>query len=271
MANAQWPVDGLPGKAWKVTSPFGWRTHPISKVKKHHNGVDIWQAKEPTWLEACFDGKVINVIEKNDNASGGNQVVVQSVSMGKKITWIYMHMVHKSIQVKKGQKITAGQVIGKMGETGFATGKHLHWEIWTGWRTAQPNINSGGVGFYDPMAFMKSAIEADKVHTAAPVATPETAPVSVMPAHSVETPVTPLAPVKVTTAPVVAKKASAVALPLLKQGSKGQAVILLQKKLGLTADGVFGAGTKAAVIAFQKKNKLTADGVVGEQTWVKLK
>jgi len=43
---------------------------------------------------------------------------------------------------------------------------------------------------------------------------------------------------------------------LLKQGSKGSEVKKLQESLGLTADGIFGAGTKLAVIKFQKKNKL---------------
>ena len=54
---------------------------------------------------------------------------------------------------------------------------------------------------------------------------------------------------------------------LLKQGSKGSEVKKLQESLGLTADGIFGAGTKLAVIKFQKKNKLVADGIVGSSTW----
>jgi len=42
MAKAQFPIDGKQGKAWKITSPFGWRVHPIEKIKKHHNGDDLW-------------------------------------------------------------------------------------------------------------------------------------------------------------------------------------------------------------------------------------
>lgn len=255
MAKSQFPLDGVAGKAWKITSKFGWRVHPISKVKKHHNGVDIWKGGEPTYLEACFDGKVIAVSENTDKNSAGNKIVVQSTIMGKKITWTYFHMVHKSIQVKKGQKITAGTVVGKMGATGFATGKHLHWEIWAGHRSAQPNINGGGKSFYDPIAFTKAAIDWEKVHADAPLETPVDAPVTEMPAHSVEP--TP-APVK------------AVVKPVLKVGSKGAAVKSLQSKLKITADGDFGAKTKAAVIAFQKKHGLTADGVVGSATWAKL-
>lgn len=62
----------------------------------------------------------------------------------------------------------------------------------------------------------------------------------------------------------------AVARREIKIGSKGEAVKLLQKKLGLTVDGVFGKGTKAAVVKFQKKHDLLADGIVGAKTWGKL-
>ena len=256
MANYQWPLDGAPGKAWKVTSPFGWRVHPITKAKKHHNGVDIWQAKNPSYLEAWADGKVIAVSENTDPNSAGNKIVVQSTVMGKKVTWTYFHMVHKSIKVKKGQRITAGQVVGKMGETGFATGKHLHWEIWAGHRTSQPNINGGGRGFYNPMDFVKAALAWQKTHAEAPLATPVDAPATPLPDHSL------LAPV---VSPVITKPK-----PVLKVGSKGAAVKSLQKKLGIAADGDFGPKTKAAVIAFQKKHVLTPDGIVGPSTWNKL-
>jgi putative chitinase len=57
---------------------------------------------------------------------------------------------------------------------------------------------------------------------------------------------------------------------LLKNGSKGSDVKLLQEKLGLTADGDFGPGTEAKVKAWQTANGLTADGIVGDVTWSKL-
>lgn len=58
--------------------------------------------------------------------------------------------------------------------------------------------------------------------------------------------------------------------PVLQLGDRGDAVVRLQKALGLAADGHFGPGTKAAVIAFQKKQGLAADGVVGKGTWAAL-
>ena len=50
---------------------------------------------------------------------------------------------------------------------------------------------------------------------------------------------------------------------LLKKGSKGEEVKVLQKALGITADGIFGGGTEAEVKIFQSKHQLDADGVVG--------
>ena len=57
---------------------------------------------------------------------------------------------------------------------------------------------------------------------------------------------------------------------LLKKGSKGEDVKLLQEKLGLGADGIFGSGTEAAVKKWQAANGLTADGIVGDGTWGKM-
>lgn len=55
--------------------------------------------------------------------------------------------------------------------------------------------------------------------------------------------------------------------PLLKRGSKGEDVKVVQKFLNITADGIFGPATESAVKDLQKKNKLTADGIVGPYTW----
>ena len=57
---------------------------------------------------------------------------------------------------------------------------------------------------------------------------------------------------------------------LLKLGSTGNDVRLLQEKLGLKSDGNFGPNTEKSVKEWQKKNGLTSDGVVGDNTWNKL-
>jgi murein L,D-transpeptidase YcbB/YkuD len=69
---------------------------------------------------------------------------------------------------------------------------------------------------------------------------------------------------------------SVLALPTLRQGMgmKPQAphrdVIVLQQKLGISADGRFGPGTRAAVEAYQRRNGLAVDGIVGPATWTRL-
>ena len=59
-------------------------------------------------------------------------------------------------------------------------------------------------------------------------------------------------------------------MEVIKKGSKGEAVKNLQKAIGVTADGVFGANTEAAVKKFQSKAGLTPDGIVGAKTWAAL-
>jgi peptidoglycan DL-endopeptidase CwlO len=67
--------------------------------------------------------------------------------------------------------------------------------------------------------------------------------------------------------PVTAASAASV---VLRQGSRGSAVVVLQRDLHLRADGAFGPQTKQAVIAFQRRHHLAADGVVGARTWAAL-
>ena len=66
------------------------------------------------------------------------------------------------------------------------------------------------------------------------------------------------------------KKKKKTSYPTLKQGSHGEYVKILQKKLEITADGIFGPKTEKAVKKFQKAHKLKVDGIVGKNTWKKL-
>lgn len=59
-------------------------------------------------------------------------------------------------------------------------------------------------------------------------------------------------------------------MTILKNGSRGEEVKVLQKKLNITADGIFGANTEKNVKEFQAKNGLVADGIVDAKTWAKL-
>jgi murein DD-endopeptidase MepM/ murein hydrolase activator NlpD len=112
-------------------------------------------------------------------------------------------MVKDSLQVKVGQKVSTGTVLGKMGATGDVTGKHLHFEICAG---KKYTWTADGKGFVDPMTFIKAQIAADSVAAAAPKATPADAPVAPIAVHAA-TPVAPkpvVAPASTTPAPAVA-------------------------------------------------------------------
>jgi murein DD-endopeptidase MepM/ murein hydrolase activator NlpD len=186
MAKAQFPIDGKLGKDYKVTSAFGWRIHPVEKTKKHHNGVDLWGAAATLYIESFYDGKVIfagpSSKRNADGSVGGFGYHVQVLHKIDGVHYVstYAHMKQGSIKVKKGQVIEAGTVLGIMGATGMVTGKHLHWEITKGKKYVWTN---NGKGYVDPMAFTKAVIAKEKAVSAAPLATPDDAPVAPAPTH----------------------------------------------------------------------------------------
>lgn len=264
--TSQFPIDGKLGKAWKVTSTMGWRMHPIKKVKKHHNGTDIWAKAEPCWIEAPTHGVVINV---GNNPNGfGNSVTLKHKIRGEWYVTLYAHMANGSIKVKKGQAVEPGTPLGKMGSTGLSTGKHLHWELQKGKKWVW---NDNGKNFIEPVAFFDALIKWEKTIATAPVVAKPEDPVIPTVSFETGTPVVvsdPAAEVKPSVKPAApASPAAPAARPTIKVGSKGAHVKHLQKKLGITADGDFGPKTKTAVVAFQKKHGLPADGVVGPRTW----
>ena len=130
--SMQKPVDG------EITSSFGMRTHPVYNEDRFHTGLDI-AAEEGTPVKACFDGIVTFA---GDDDSFGNYV---KISHGNGIETLYCHL--QSLYAKKGDRIEAGQVIGFVGQTGIATGPHLHLEI---------RIN--GVS-YDPYIAYQNAVD----------------------------------------------------------------------------------------------------------------
>ena len=68
----------------------------------------------------------------------------------------------------------------------------------------------------------------------------------------------------------IAGPATLAGCPVLKNGAKGNITKLLQEKLGISVDGIFGNETKKAVIKYQKNKGLSADGIVGKENWKKL-
>lgn len=118
VGGIKWTV---PCSYWRVSSPFGYRWHPLSGKWKMHNGVDL-TGPEGTPIVATRSGYVTTAAYQAGGA--GNYV---SLSHGDGFGSIYMHMTH--YVVKYGQYVEAGQIIGYMGTTGGSTGVHLHFGI----------------------------------------------------------------------------------------------------------------------------------------------
>ncbi len=112
-----WPTPGYS----KITSPYGTRMDPIFKTKKMHTGVDIG-APMGASIVAAAAGKVI--VAGWSSKGYGNYVVIQHEGS---FSTLYAHM--SKILVKKGQTVSKGTAIGKVGSTGYSTGPHLHYEV----------------------------------------------------------------------------------------------------------------------------------------------
>jgi murein DD-endopeptidase MepM/ murein hydrolase activator NlpD len=96
-----------------------------SRGKRSHQGQDIF-APCNTMLVSVSNGKVV---AKGFQASAGHYVVVRWKWL--KQDYAYMHMAYPAVVAKK-QRVTVGQFIGAVGETGNASGCHLHFELWQG-------------------------------------------------------------------------------------------------------------------------------------------
>lgn len=119
----RWPVN------WpNITSPYGWRIHPVYNTKKFHSGIDIGGSYGAS-IMAAGAGVVIFTAKpvqgQNTGGSGyGNYCIIDH---GGGYTTLYGHC--RSVYVKTGQKVKAGQRIAEMGSTGTSTGAHLHFEV----------------------------------------------------------------------------------------------------------------------------------------------
>lgn len=218
MAKAQLPIDGKLGKDFKVTSLMGMRIHPVTKEKKHHNGTDIWSSHEPCWIEAPYDGVVLEAKKSTSPGGGfGNYVILLHKIGGKQYTTLYAHMQDGSVKVKKGQKVEAGTPLGKMGTTGMSTGKHLHWEL----RLGKQHIwDKMGKNYIEPIAFFKALIAQEAaIATAGVVATDED-PVAPAPVHAA----------KAAPAPKAVPAAKPAAKPAVKKPAAKPASLAVEKE-----------------------------------------
>jgi murein DD-endopeptidase MepM/ murein hydrolase activator NlpD len=122
-ANRQDPPWGSPIKGdFEISSNFGYRMHPIKKIKKLHTGIDI-KAALGTEVLATADGVVTKALV---SAGGyGTYVVIQH---DENYQTLYSQL-DPDLKVKVGDKVKAGAVIGLVGVPHFGTGPHLHYEV----------------------------------------------------------------------------------------------------------------------------------------------
>lgn len=105
----------------RLSSFYGYRTDPIYKIKKFHEGVDF-SAPLGTEIYATGDGVVVEV--KSSRRHYGNTVIIDH---GYGYQTIYAH-IHK-FNVRKGERVKRGEVIAYVGNTGKSTAPHLHYEV----------------------------------------------------------------------------------------------------------------------------------------------
>ncbi len=132
-------ADPVPNWRQHISSRPGNRDNPTGQGVQDHKGLDI-AVPQGTPIQAAKAGKVVHA---GDGGGYGNLVVIQHDD------GTYSKYAHQSqINVKVGQEVAAGDVIGKVGSTGDSTGPHLHFEV----RRGSPN---GEV--LDPVAFLEGA------------------------------------------------------------------------------------------------------------------
>ncbi len=115
-----------------ISSPFGFRTDPITHLKQLHAGVDLAMLPGPGPVVAADVGTVVRV---GPYGGLGNEVTLQHADG---VQTLYGHMARIDSSMKPGVPVAAGQVLGVEGSTGESTGNHLHFEIHVNGKPVNP-------------------------------------------------------------------------------------------------------------------------------------
>lgn len=108
----------------RITSPYGYRIHPITGKRRLHDGMDFGAACG-TPIKAAADGTIMS---QYYNSGYGNRVILNNGTIrGANIVTTYNHL--SRFAVSAGQRVSRGQTIGYVGTTGSSTGCHLHFMV----------------------------------------------------------------------------------------------------------------------------------------------
>jgi murein DD-endopeptidase MepM/ murein hydrolase activator NlpD len=118
-----WPVAGT------ISSPYGYRNHPVREERRFHTGVDL-SVPSGTEVKATADG-IVSFAGWTENSG-----IVVVVEHGHGFSTAYAH--NRKALARVGQRIARGDVIAMSGSTGLSTGPHVHYEIWRNGRHADP-------------------------------------------------------------------------------------------------------------------------------------
>jgi murein DD-endopeptidase MepM/ murein hydrolase activator NlpD len=119
----RWPVSG------RINSGFGWRRDPLSGRRDLHTGIDI-KAPNGRTVRAAASGRVVHA----GWMGGYGRTVV--IDHGNGYTTLYAHC--SALLVKRGQRVSSGDAVGRVGSSGRSTGPHLHFEIRSKGSTVDP-------------------------------------------------------------------------------------------------------------------------------------
>lgn len=123
-----------PIETGEISSGWGWRVHPVLKVKRFHRGVD-YRAPRGTPALAAADGVVEEIGRR------GNYGLYLRIRHGSTLSTAYAHMDRFAADLRKGSEVRKGQPVGYVGTTGLATGPHLYYEVLVDDRQVNPLDN----------------------------------------------------------------------------------------------------------------------------------
>ncbi|KAB8139306.1 peptidoglycan DD-metalloendopeptidase family protein [Gracilibacillus oryzae] len=285
-------------KGYRITSPYGYRIHPINGTREFHAGIDLVKYHEAP-IHAFTSGVVSYAgFGNNGTGLGGYGYVVLMKDKNNR-GQLYAHL--DRVAVRTGQQISENQVIGYQGSTGYVTGSHLHYEVRRygettvpyGYRSnkqnstlnpviylnqfdetssppTQVNLKKGSRGKevsrlqqdliklgYDLSKFGADAVFGDETLSAVRIFQQDYG----LKADGI---VGPRTRNKWLTA---VSRISKFPGNYIRKGSTGDLVRLVQRKLAVPVDGIFGEQTEQAVRRFQNRARLSVDGIIGPRTW----